>query len=94
MRRFSKHHFAGFVKRTRESRKLSIRQTAKKSGITLSRVFAIENGESRLSVPQLLSLADAFGFRSGAEFLGRYEKTLGALAPVKARRRKDAEALA
>lgn len=94
MRRFSKHHFATFVKTTRESRKLSLRQTARKSGLTLARVFAIENGEARLSVPQLLSLADAFEFKSGADFLGRYEKSL---QPDKRRAngtRKGAEATA
>jgi Helix-turn-helix len=59
----------------RESLRLSLRQTAKKSGLTLARVFAIENGEARLNLPQLASLADAFGFSSRGEFLVRWEQT-------------------
>ena len=75
MRQFSKHNFADFVKAARESAKLSLRQTAKKAGLTLARVVAIEHGEARLNLPQLASLADAFGYDSGGEFLLQYEQT-------------------
>jgi transcriptional regulator with XRE-family HTH domain len=74
MRRFSKVKFAAFVKKTRESKGLSMRQTANKAGLTLARVVAIEHGEARLNLPQLVSLADAFGFKSGGHMLTRYEK--------------------
>jgi transcriptional regulator with XRE-family HTH domain len=61
MRQFSKVKVADYVRRAREARGLSLRQTAKKAGLTLARCFAIENGEARLNLPQLASLADAFG---------------------------------
>jgi transcriptional regulator with XRE-family HTH domain len=73
---FSKSKFAAFVKKTREQHKLSLRETSRRSGLTLARVFAIENGDTRLSVPQLQGLAAAFGFSSGSEFLELYEMSL------------------
>jgi transcriptional regulator with XRE-family HTH domain len=87
MRQFSKLKFADYVRKTREARGLSLRQTAKKAGLTLARCFAIENGEARLNLPQLASLADAFGFSSGGEFLVRYEQTR---LPQKEARKKKA----
>lgn len=74
MRQFSKLKFADYVRKTREARGLSLRQTAKKAGLTLARCFAIENGEARLNLPQLASLADAFGFKSGGEMLIHHER--------------------
>jgi transcriptional regulator with XRE-family HTH domain len=73
MRRFSKLKFADFVRKTREARGLSLRKLAKKADMTLARCFSIENGDARLNLPQLVSLADAFGFKSGSEFLKKYE---------------------
>lgn len=91
MRRFSKLQFAKFVRGTREKKRLSMRQTARKSGLTLARVFAIENGEARLSVPQLLSLAAAFDFKSGSAFLWRYERTLKGGEKQKPKKRVEPE---
>jgi len=85
MQQFSKHKFAVFVKATREKAKLSLRQTAKKSGLTLARCFAIENAEARLNLPQLAALAFAFGFDSGGQFLTQFEHTQ---APDKEPRKK------
>jgi transcriptional regulator with XRE-family HTH domain len=91
MRRFSKLKFADYVRKTREARGLSLRQLAKKADMTLARCFAIENGEARLNLPQLISLADAFGFKSGSEFLKRYEALDASVEP---RKRKAAVAAA
>jgi transcriptional regulator with XRE-family HTH domain len=91
MRRFSKLKFADYVRKTREARGLSLRQLAKKADLTLARCFAIENGEARLNLPQLVSLADAFGFKSGSEFLKRYEALNASVEP---RKRKAAVAAA
>jgi transcriptional regulator with XRE-family HTH domain len=91
MRRFSKMKFADYVRKTREDRGLSLRQLAKKAGLTLARCFAIENGEARLNLPQLASLADAFGFKSGGEMLTQYENHF---AGAKAKPRKRAVATA
>ena len=65
----------------------SLRQTAKKAGLTLARCFAIENGEARLNLPQLASLADAFGFKSGGEMLIHYDAQSGFKKQVKPRKR-------
>jgi transcriptional regulator with XRE-family HTH domain len=94
MRRFSKLKFADYVRKTREARGLSLRQLAKKADMTLARCFAIENGEARLNLPQLVSLADAFGFRSGSEFLKKYESKLKAGEEKEPRKRKAAVATA
>jgi transcriptional regulator with XRE-family HTH domain len=87
MRQFSKLNFAHYVRKTREARGLSLRQTAKKAGLTLARCFAIENGEARLNLPQLASLADAFGFKSGGEMLIHYEAQSGFKKQAKLRKR-------
>ena len=71
---FSERKFAKFARATREQRGLSLRQTARKAGITLARVVAIENGINRLSVPQLCALAHAFHFKSGGEMLVHFER--------------------
>lgn len=73
-RQFSERKFAKFVRATREQRELSLRQTAKKAGITLARVVGIESGINRLSVPQLCALAHAFHFKSGGEMLVHFER--------------------
>jgi transcriptional regulator with XRE-family HTH domain len=87
MRQFSKLKVADYVRKTREARGLSLRQTAKKAGLTLARCFAIENGEARLNLPQLASLADAFGFKSGGEMLIHYEAQSGFKKQAKLRKR-------
>jgi transcriptional regulator with XRE-family HTH domain len=76
MAHFSKLIFAAFVKGLREERKLSLRETAKKSGLTLARVFAIEKGDTRVSVPQLQALAAAFDFETGSDLLRLYEEAM------------------
>jgi len=85
MRQFSILKFGDYVRKTREARGLSLRQTAKKAGITLARCFSIENGEARLNLPQLASLADAFGFKSAGEMLLHYEKQSSLAKPTRKR---------
>jgi len=94
MRRFSKMKFADYVRKTREASGLSLRQLSKKADMTLARCFAIEKGEARLNLPQLVSLADAFGFDSGSQFLKKYERTLKAGDEKEPRKRKAAVAAA
>jgi transcriptional regulator with XRE-family HTH domain len=90
---FSERKFAKFARATREQRRLSLRQTARKAGITLARVVAIENGINRLSVPQLCALAHAFHFKSGGEMLVHFERQ-SKLVERKAAKKKTIEAAA
>jgi transcriptional regulator with XRE-family HTH domain len=93
-RQFSERKFAKFVRATREQREMSLRQTARKAGITLARVVAIESGINRLSVPQLCALAHAFHFKSGGEMLLHFERQSKLVERKATPRKKSSKAAA
>lgn len=75
---FSTPRFAKFLKKMRETKGISLRQAAEATGLLHTRCYALENGHARLSVPQLVVLAGAYGFRTGSAMLSLFEKQYAA----------------